>query len=130
MPSGSRPNPSGTRSIFLESSIQTRNWNMQVGGSKTCRTKLGAWHDELALSRLARNTFSKAPRERHEAKLIFGLREQEIAMAETAQKYLRSVRDTDEYQRLRRLLSAAVFAMEDGQTDESPAREPITGLLH
>jgi CHAD domain-containing protein len=97
---------------------------------KDLQDQIGAWHDELALSRLARSTFAKAPREPHAAKLVQGIKEQEIAMAETARQYLRSLRDTDEYQHLRRLLSAAVFAMADGQPTESPARENITGSLH
>jgi CHAD domain-containing protein len=100
------------------------------GWLKEIQDQIGAWHDELTLSQLARNSFAKPPREPHAAKLIRSIKEQEIAMAETAQKYLRSLRETDEYQRLRRLLSASIFAMAGDQLAESPLRENITGPLH
>jgi hypothetical protein len=60
---------------------------------------------------VARSTFAETRRELHAAKLVHSIKEQEIAMVETAQKYLRSLRDTADYQRLRRLLSAAVLTM-------------------
>jgi len=97
---------------------------------KDLQDQIGAWHDELALSQLARSTFPNSPRAPDAAKIVLGIKEQEIAMAETAQQYLQSLRATDEYQRLRRLLSAAIFAMANDQAAEPPARAAITGLLH
>jgi CHAD domain-containing protein len=94
---------------------------------KDIQDQIGAWHDELSLSQLARSTFVKTPREPHATKLIRTIKEQEIIMAETAQKFLRSLRHTKDYERLRLALSASIFAMaSDSQAKPTP-EDDITG---
>jgi CHAD domain-containing protein len=95
----------------------------------TIQDRVGAWHDELMLSQFALAAFAKAQAS-HEPiaiKIIRTIKKKEIATAESAREFIVSSRKTDEYRRLRRLLSASVYAMTKNGSE--PEVENITGPL-
>jgi CHAD domain-containing protein len=99
---------------------------------KELQDQIGGWHDELMLSGLMRTTLSKSntTSDPKAAKVIEGIKEQEIAMAESARNYLLSVREKHEYKRLRRVLSAAIYATSKNTDAEAMAHQSVTGPIH
>jgi CHAD domain-containing protein len=98
---------------------------------KGIQDQIGGWHDELMLSELVRTTLSKADTasDPKVAKVIEGMKEQEIAMAESARNYLLSVREMQEYKRLRRVLSAAIYATSNDNDGETLAHQNVLGPI-
>jgi CHAD domain-containing protein len=90
---------------------------------KQIQDRLGAWHDEMVLAQRALETFANLPRETHALKVIRRIKEKEISLAEDARDFIISIQATSEYARLRRHLSASLFAMTEpnltsAQSDE------------
>jgi CHAD domain-containing protein len=96
---------------------------------KDIQDRVGAWHDELMLSQNVLEAFSKSPRDASAIKVLRELKEKEIAMAESARDFISSIRRTEKYQRLKRLLSASVYAMINGRDPAATATDNITGPL-
>jgi len=99
------------------------------GWLKGIQDRVGAWHDELMLGRVALETFSKTPRDPSAIKVIRDTKEKEIAMAESSRNYILSIRKMKDYQRLKRVLSASVYAMTDGKGPRDVESESITGPI-
>src|SRR5260370_29820474 len=80
---------------------------------KDIQERIGAWHDEYMLGQRALETFSKAraARDPDAIKVIREIKEKEIALAESSLNFILSIPTTQDYQRLRRILSASVYAM-------------------
>jgi CHAD domain-containing protein len=99
---------------------------------KGIQDQIGGWHDELMLSELVRTTLSKsdAISDPNAAKIIERIKEQEIAMAESARNYLLSVREMQEYKHLRRVLSAAIYATSKDNDGEELAHQNVIGPTH
>jgi CHAD domain-containing protein len=93
--------------------------------------RIGAWHDEYMLGQYALETFSsgRASREPAAIKVIRGIKETEIAMAESSRNFILSIRKTKDYQQLRRLLSASVYAMANGSGPSERTSESIEGPI-
>lgn len=96
---------------------------------KDIQDRVGAWHDELMLGRVALETFSGSPRDPSAIKVIRDTKEKEIALAESARNYILSIRKMKDYQRLKRVLSASVYAMMDGKGPRELETESITGPI-
>jgi len=98
---------------------------------KGIQDRVGAWHDEMTLSESARETFSnsRAPRDTRAIAFLRNIKKEEIAMAESARNFIFSIRTTSEYQRLRRVLSASVYAMTNGDDSAVLATDSITGPI-
>lgn len=96
---------------------------------KDIQDRVGAWHDEFMLSQRVLETFSKSPREQSAVKVLRELKEKEIAMAESARNFISSIRKTGNYQRLKQLLSASVYAMINGRDPAAIATNSITGPI-
>jgi CHAD domain-containing protein len=96
---------------------------------KDIQDRVGAWHDEFMLSQTVLDTFSKSPRDPSAIKILRELKEKEIAMAESARNFISSIRRTEQYQRLKRLLSASVYAMINGRDPAAVATDSITGPI-
>ena len=87
---------------------------------KEIQDRIGDWHDELILSSLVRRALSEshAVSDPNAAKVVEGTKEQEIAMADAARGYLLSMQEREQYKRLRRVVSAAIYATSnDNNTD-------------
>jgi len=99
---------------------------------KGIQDQIGGWHDELTLSELVRTSLSPSDiiSDPKAAKIIEGIKEQEIAMAESARNYLLSVREMQEYKRLWRILSAAIYATSKDSAGEALAHQNVTGPIH
>jgi hypothetical protein len=76
-------------------------------------TALYPAHDGLTLSELMRSTLSTshAISDPNAAKVTEGIKEQEIMMADCARRYLLAMQETEQYKRLRRVISAAIYAI-------------------
>jgi len=61
--------------------------------------------------------------------VIREIKEKEIAMAESARDFISGIAKTKQYQRLQILLSATVYAMENGSDPRKLAAESIRGPL-
>jgi CHAD domain-containing protein len=96
---------------------------------KEIQDRVGAWHDELMLGRVALETFSETPRDPSAIKVIRDTKEKEIAMAESSRSYILSIRKMKDYQRLKRALAASVYAMTDGKGPRDLESESITGPI-
>ncbi|MFZ2061699.1 MAG: CHAD domain-containing protein [Candidatus Binatus sp.] len=96
---------------------------------KGIQDRVGAWHDELMLGRVALETFSETPRDPSAIKVIRDTKEKEIALAESSRNYILSIRKMKNYQRLKRVLSASVYAMTDGRGPRDLESESITGPI-
>lgn len=96
---------------------------------KGIQDRVGAWHDELMLGRVALETFSETPRDPSAIKVIRDTKEKEIAMAESSRNYILSIRKMKDYQRLKRVLSASVYAMRDGKGSRDLENENIMGPI-
>ena len=96
---------------------------------KGIQDRVGAWHDELMLGRVALETFSETPRDPSAIKVIRDTKEKEIAMAESSRNYILSIRKMKDYQRLKRVLAASVYAMTDGKGPRDLESESITGPI-
>jgi CHAD domain-containing protein len=96
---------------------------------KGIQDRVGAWHDELMLGRVALETFSETPRDPSAIKVIRDTKEKEIAMAESSRNYILSIRKMKDYQRLKRVLAASVYAMTDGRGPHDLESESITGPI-
>jgi CHAD domain-containing protein len=96
---------------------------------KGIQDRVGAWHDELMLGRVALETFSKTPRDPSAIKVIRATKEKEIAMAESSRNYILSIWKMKDYQRLKRVLSASVYAMTNGRGPRDLENESITGPI-
>jgi CHAD domain-containing protein len=96
---------------------------------KQIQDRIGAWHDEFMLGQRALKTFSRTPRDPGAIKVIREIKEKEIAMAESARDFISSIAKTKQYQRLQMLLSATVYAMENGSDPGKLAAESIRGPL-
>jgi CHAD domain-containing protein len=96
---------------------------------KGIQDRVGAWHDELMLGRVALETFSESPRDPSAIKVIRDTKEKEIAMAESSRNYILSIRKMKDYQRLKRVLAASVYAMTDGKGPRDVESENITGPI-
>ena len=98
---------------------------------KDIQDRIGAWHDEYMLGQYALETFSsgRASRDPAAIKVIREMKEKEIAMAESSRNFILSIRNTKDYQRLRRLLSASVYAMANGSGPRERTSESIEGPI-
>jgi len=96
---------------------------------KGIQDRVGAWHDELMLGRVALETFSETPRDPSAIKVIRTTKEKEIALAESSRNYILSIRKMKDYQRLKRVLSASVYAMTNGKGPRDLEAESITGPI-
>ena len=96
---------------------------------KDIQDRVGAWHDELMLGRVALETFSESPRDPSAIKVIRDTKEKEIALAESSRNYILSIRKVKDYQRLKRVLSASVYAMTNGKGPRALETESITGPI-
>jgi CHAD domain-containing protein len=96
---------------------------------KNIQDRVGAWHNEFMLSQRVLETFSKSPREASAIKILRELKEREIAMAESARNFISFIRKTGNYQRLKQLLSASVYAMINGLDPAAIATNSITGPI-
>jgi CHAD domain-containing protein len=96
---------------------------------KGIQDRVGAWHDELMLGRVALETFSETPRDPSAIKVIRDTKEKEIALAESSRNYILSIRKMKDYQRLKRVLSASVYAMTNGRGPRDLENESITGPI-
>jgi CHAD domain-containing protein len=88
---------------------------------KEIQDRIGDWHDELMLSALVRSTLSEshAISDPNAAKVTEGIKEQEIVMAESARRYLLTMQETEQYKRLRRIVSAAIYATSNDDDTEA-----------
>jgi CHAD domain-containing protein len=83
---------------------------------KEIQDRVGAWHDELTLSQYALQTFSQRyPRDRSAIRVILQIKQKELSMADAARDFVSSIRETDDFRRLRRRLAASVFALGKGK---------------
>ena len=96
---------------------------------KGIQDRVGTWHDELMLGRVALETFSETPRDPSAIKVIRDTKEKEIALAESSRSYILSIRKMKDYQRLKRVLSASVYAMTNGRGPRDLKDESITGPI-
>ena len=96
---------------------------------KVIQDRVGAWHDELMLGRVALETFSETPRDPSAIKVIRDTKEKEIALAESSRSYILSIRKMKDYQRLKRVLAASVYAMTNGKGPRDLESESITGPI-
>jgi CHAD domain-containing protein len=96
---------------------------------KEIQDRIGAWHDEFMLGQRASQTFSRAQRDPGAIKVIREIKEKEIAMAESARDFISAIAKTKQYQRLQVILSATVYAMENGSDPRTLAGENIKGPL-
>jgi CHAD domain-containing protein len=97
---------------------------------KQVQDRVGVWHDEFTLSQRARDTLSRPSRARDTRRLglVATLKEREIEMAERARRYVLSIRKMDRFLRLKKHLSASIFAM--SRRDDKPiASESLSGPL-
>lgn len=94
---------------------------------KDIQDRVGEWHDELLLGQSALETFSKTPRKPGAIDILRDVKEREIELAESARNYLVQVRKTKEYQRLKRVLAASLYAM--AEPAEATASDRITGPI-
>jgi CHAD domain-containing protein len=88
---------------------------------KDIQDQVGAWHDELTLGQQVLRSFSKShpTHDSRELQLIREIKEEELEMAESAHTFLSSIREMEEYQRLKRDLAVLVYAMTDASDPES-----------
>lgn len=88
---------------------------------KEIQDRIGEWHDELMLSALVRSTLSEshAVSDPNAAKVIERIKEQEILMAESARRYLLTMQETEQYKRLKRVVSAAIYATSNDDATEA-----------
>jgi CHAD domain-containing protein len=113
-----------TLRLYPDSELQRdSNWLKEI------QDQIGAWHDELALGQRALKTFAKLPRDAKALKVIRRIKEKEIRLAEAAQKFIVSVRADADYKRLRRRLSASVFAMSNGNRRAQRTSEQLPGTM-
>lgn len=98
---------------------------------KDIQDRIGAWHDEFMLGQCALETFSgtRASRDPSAIKVIRETKEKEIAMAESSRNFILSIRKTKDYQKLRRLLSASVYAMANGSGPRDHTSDSIEGPI-
>jgi len=96
---------------------------------KGIQDRVGAWHDELMLGRVALETFTESPRDPSAIKVIRDTKEKEIAMAESSRNYILSIQKMKDYQRLKRVLSASIYAMTDGKGSRDLENENIMGPI-
>ena len=96
---------------------------------KGIQDRVGGWHDELMLGRVALETFSETPRDPSAIKVIRDTKEKEIALAESSRNYILSIRKMKDYQRLKRVLAASVYAMTNGRGPRDLEDESITGPI-
>jgi CHAD domain-containing protein len=96
---------------------------------KEIQDRIGAWHDELMLSELVRSTLSNFQpiSDPNAAKITEGIKEREIAMAESARHYLLAMQETEQYKRLRRVISAAIYATSKDEDAEAAAHQNAIG---
>jgi CHAD domain-containing protein len=96
---------------------------------KEIQDRIGAWHDELMLSELVRSTLSNFQpiSDPNAAKITEGVKEREIAMAESARHYLLAMQETEQYKRLRRVISAAIYATSKDEDAEAAAHQNAIG---
>ena len=99
---------------------------------KDIQDRIGNWHDEFMLSELVRSTLSESHgiSDPNTAKMTGGIKEREIAMAESARRYLLTMQQTEQYKRLRRVLSAAIYATSNDQNAEDAAHQSATGAVN
>ena len=62
-------------------------------------------------------------------KVIRDTKEKEIALAESSRSYILSIRKMKDYQRLKRVLAASVYAMTNGKGPRDLESESITGPI-
>ncbi|MBV8056518.1 MAG: CHAD domain-containing protein [Deltaproteobacteria bacterium] len=98
---------------------------------KGLQDRIGGWHDELTLSELVRATLSESNTivDPKRAEVVEGIKEKEITMAESARNYLLSMREKQEYKRLRRVLSAAIYATAKSDDAKAAAQQSAIGLM-
>jgi CHAD domain-containing protein len=96
---------------------------------KGIQDRVGAWHDELMLGRVALETFSETPRDPSAIKVIRDTKEKEIVLAESSRNYILSIRKMKDFQRLKRVLAASVYAMTNGKGPRDLEKESITGPI-
>ena len=99
---------------------------------KDIQDRIGKWHDELILSQLIRATLldSHAMSDPNAAKVTTDIKEQELAMAESARHYLFTMQETEQYKRLRRVVSAAIYATSSNDDAEAPMHQNVIGPIN
>ena len=99
---------------------------------KDIQDRIGNWHDELMLSELVRSTLSEsnAINDPSATTITEGIKEREIAMAESARRYLLTMRESEQYNRLRRVISAAIFATSKGHDAEAALHQSAIGAVN
>ena len=99
---------------------------------KEIQDRIGAWHDELMLSQHMRATLSDSHSisDPNAAKVTEDVKEQELVMAEYARRYLLTVQETEQYKRLRRVVSAAIYATSNDDDAEAPTHQNVTGPVN
>lgn len=97
---------------------------------KAIQDRVGAWHDELTLGRTALKTFAKIPRDPSVLNVIRRIKDKEIRLAEATRELILSIRNDADYKRLRRRLSASVFAIRDGRGPANNTDQGLVGILN
>jgi len=99
---------------------------------KEIQDRVGEWLDELMLSQLVRATLldSQAMSDPNAAKVTENIKEQELVMAESARHYLLTIQETEQYKRLRRVVSAAIYATSTNEDAEAPTHQNVIGAAN
>jgi CHAD domain-containing protein len=99
---------------------------------KDIQDQIGHWHDELMLTELVHSTLleSDSIADPKITKVIEGIKEREIKMAESARHYLLTLEDMEQYNHLRRLLSAAIYATSNDDDAKMAIDQSVTGPIH
>jgi CHAD domain-containing protein len=99
---------------------------------KEIQDRIGAWHDELMLSQHMRATLSDSHSisDPNAAKVTEDIKEQELVMAESARRYLLTLQETEQYKRLRRVVSAAIYATSNDDEAEAPMHQNVIGAVN
>jgi CHAD domain-containing protein len=98
---------------------------------KEIQDRIGDWHDELMLSQLVRTTLSQSHTmsDPKAARVTEEIKEQELMMAESARLYLLTMQETEQYKRLRRVVSAAIYATSNDDNAKAAMHQSVTGAF-
>jgi CHAD domain-containing protein len=99
---------------------------------KEIQDRIGEWHDQLMLGQLVRATLSDSHSisDPKAAKVTEELKEQELKMAESARRYLLTMQETEQYKRLRRIVSAAIYATSNDDDAQTAVHQNVIGAVH
>lgn len=108
--------------LYPDSELQRdSNWLKRI------QDRVGAWHDEMAFGQRAIRTFDRLPRDANLLKFIRRIKEKELRLGEAAQLFICSLRGSADYRRLRRRLSASVFALSEAGRPTNGAEMVLAG---